>query len=73
MTFQENLRLNSNEDEQLTYYLHAVIVHSGRSASSGHYYAYVKDFQTNTWRVFNDEHISMVSAVIMYIVLILKC
>lgn len=37
------------------------MIHSG-SASGGHYYAYVKDFDKNLWFCFNDQSVTAVTA-----------
>jgi ubiquitin carboxyl-terminal hydrolase 47 len=39
------------------YELYAVLVHSG-GARSGHYYAYIKDLDTQKWNSFNDSNVS---------------
>ena len=36
------------------YRLHAIFVHRG-GTGSGHYLIYIKDFQNNVWREYNDE------------------
>lgn len=36
------------------------MIHSG-GASGGHYYAYIKDFDTNLWYNFNDQTVQRVS------------
>jgi len=41
------------------YELFAIMIHSG-SASGGHYYAYIKDFDNNEWFCFNDQNVSSV-------------
>ena len=41
------------EDGTLPYDLFAVLIHRG-TAAFGHYYAYIKDFQTGKWLDFND-------------------
>lgn len=41
------------------YELFAIMIHSG-SASGGHYYAYIKDFDSNEWFCFNDQNVSTV-------------
>lgn len=56
MSFEQILKLEVN-NEIVTYYLKAVIVHSA-SGQKGHYYSYNKDFNTNTWRRFNDKKVS---------------
>lgn len=43
------------------YELFAIMIHSG-SASGGHYYAYIKEFDNNGWYCFNDQSVSPVSA-----------
>lgn len=42
------------------YELFAIMIHSG-SASGGHYYAYIKDFNSCHWYSFNDQTVSSVS------------
>jgi ubiquitin carboxyl-terminal hydrolase 47 len=42
------------------YELYAVLVHSG-SAFSGHYYAYIKDFESCQWSEFNDSVVRRIS------------
>ncbi|KAH8380294.1 hypothetical protein KR009_009786 [Drosophila setifemur] len=42
------------------YQLFAIMIHSG-SASGGHYYAYIKDFDTNDWFCFNDQNVSTIT------------
>lgn len=41
------------------YELFAIMIHSG-SASGGHYYAYIKDFNSYNWYSFNDQTVSPV-------------
>lgn len=50
----------SNELGPYTYDLFAIMIHSG-SASGGHYYAYIKDFETDEWYCFNDQLVTSVS------------
>lgn len=40
-----------------TYELFSIMIHSG-SASGGHYYAYIKDFEKNLWFCFNDQSVT---------------
>ena len=50
----------SNElsgDNSTNYELFSIMIHSG-SATGGHYYAYIKCFETNQWLNFNDERVS---------------
>ncbi|XP_017012390.2 ubiquitin carboxyl-terminal hydrolase 47 isoform X1 [Drosophila takahashii] len=42
------------------YELFAIMIHSG-SASGGHYYAYIKDFDNNEWFCFNDQNVSTIT------------
>lgn len=52
----------SNESGPYVYELFAIMIHSG-SASGGHYYAYIKDFNNGEWYCFNDQTVSSVSLV----------
>ena len=45
------------EDDGLSYELFSIMIHSG-SATGGHYYAYIKCFETNQWYNFNDERVT---------------
>lgn len=57
--------LRKRLDEQFTdmrqhkYTLQAVFMHRGTS-SYGHYWIYIHDFASNTWREYNDERVSVV-------------
>lgn len=62
----ENDRNRNREPEgPYKYELFSIMIHSG-SASGGHYYAYIKDFQTNQWFCFNDQNVSRVSKYFVY-------
>ncbi|KAH7306501.1 hypothetical protein KP509_22G015900 [Ceratopteris richardii] len=66
ITFEEHLYLygymcNETKDLKPEYLLYAVIVHSGHSQDSGHYYSYVKDVH-GKWFCCNDAHVTSVSA-----------
>lgn len=50
----------SNESGPYMYELFAIMIHSG-SASGGHYYAYIKDFENGEWFCFNDQSVTSVS------------
>lgn len=49
------------ESGPYNYELFAIMIHSG-SASGGHYYAYIKDFESDDWYCFNDQTVSSVSS-----------
>lgn len=62
---EQRIRSNGEQDSNLdhgpfTYELFAIMIHSG-SASGGHYYAYIKEFDNNDWFCFNDQTVSPVS------------
>lgn len=50
----------SNDSGPYLYELFAIMIHSG-SASGGHYYAYIKEFENSEWYCFNDQSVNMVS------------
>lgn len=62
--FDSNLDLrpfvNGCEDEEIKYALYAVLVHSGWSTHSGHYYCYVHTGM-DTWHLMDDSQVSQVS------------
>ena len=45
-------------DEKMNYELTGILIHSGSSLQSGHYYSFIKDQETNKWYKFNDSKIS---------------
>lgn len=49
-----------NEPGPYKYELFSIMIHSG-SASGGHYYAYIKEFDNGEWFCFNDQSVSPVS------------
>ncbi|XP_076265041.1 ubiquitin specific protease 47 [Rhynchophorus ferrugineus] len=54
---------NHHENEAkgpYVYELFSIMIHSG-SASGGHYYAYIKDFDKNLWFCFNDQSVSPIT------------
>ena len=59
--FSENLSARGERDEsydsRFDYELFSIMIHSG-SATGGHYYAYIKCFESNQWYNFNDERVS---------------
>ncbi|XP_067937262.1 ubiquitin carboxyl-terminal hydrolase 36-like [Watersipora subatra] len=54
-----NLRpyMSHREGNPVNYQLYAVLVHSGFSCNSGHYYCYIKA-PNQTWYCMNDSHVS---------------
>ena len=44
------------------YDLYGVVIHVGSSTSSGHYFAYCKNMQNNSWYECNDSHIGGLSS-----------
>eukprot|EP00250_Pteridium_aquilinum_P017502 c23661_g1_i1 orf=201-2033(+) len=52
--------VNGGEDEELSYSLYAVLVHSGWSTHSGHYYCFVRTAM-DTWHAMDDSQVSKVS------------
>ncbi|KAJ5929511.1 Peptidase C19 ubiquitin carboxyl-terminal hydrolase 2 [Penicillium verhagenii] len=50
---------NFAQFQDIPYDLYAVFVHRG-SVSFGHYWIYIKDFQKNIWRKYNDEYVTEV-------------
>lgn len=50
----------SSEPGPYNYELFAIMIHSG-SASGGHYYAYIRDFETGDWFCFNDDKVTSIT------------
>ena len=46
------------DDEKMSYELTGILVHSGSSLQSGHYYSFIKDQESDKWYKFNDSSIS---------------
>ena len=46
------------DEEKMNYELTGILVHSGSSLQSGHYYSFIKDLETGKWHQFNDSVIS---------------
>jgi len=55
----------SSRREGFAYSLHAVLVHSGHSLNSGHYYTYVKN-SNGTWHMMNDSQVQTVSTATVF-------
>lgn len=49
-----------NETGPYVYELFSIMIHSG-SASGGHYYVYIKEFENGQWFCFNDQSVTTVS------------
>lgn len=49
-----------NESGPYEYELFSIMIHSG-SASGGHYYAYIKEFENGQWYCFNDQSVSTIT------------
>jgi len=49
--------LKPSDNELTKYELFSIMIHSG-SATGGHYYAYIKCFETDQWYNFNDERVT---------------
>jgi ubiquitin carboxyl-terminal hydrolase 25/28 len=43
----------------VAYRLHAVVCHAGSSASAGHYWVWIHDFERDVWRKYNDTTVSV--------------
>jgi ubiquitin carboxyl-terminal hydrolase 47 len=48
------------QEGPFVYELYAVMIHQG-GPQSGHYYAYIKDFESKEWYKFNDTSVSKIS------------
>jgi ubiquitin C-terminal hydrolase len=53
---EEAVRSLLTERGEWIYELYAVLIHSG-AISGGHYYAYIKDLETQRWQNFNDSSV----------------
>lgn len=49
-----------NDPGPYTYELFSINIHSG-SASGGHYYAYIRDFENGDWFCFNDQSVTPIN------------
>ncbi len=65
---EESLKMNEIIDKQIetyindgpyVYELYSIMMHQG-SATGGHYYSYIKSFETKTWYKFNDSFVGKV-------------
>lgn len=48
----------SKDKETGLYELFGIVTHKGRSADSGHYMAYVRQSNSNSWWLFDDDKVS---------------
>lgn len=55
----ESKPILGNDPGPYNYELFSIMIHSG-SASGGHYYAYIKEFENGEWFCFNDQSVSSV-------------
>ncbi|KAK3376758.1 hypothetical protein B0T24DRAFT_228485 [Lasiosphaeria ovina] len=44
---------------RVPYRLHAVVCHAGSTASAGHYWVWIHDFEQDIWRKYNDTRVSV--------------
>ncbi|GAB1317509.1 ubiquitin-specific protease ubp2 [Madurella fahalii] len=44
---------------KVAYRLHAVVCHAGATASAGHYWVWIHDFERDIWRKYNDTTVSV--------------
>ena len=56
----EALREKYLQQGQLVYELYGIMIHSG-GAYGGHYSAYIKDFEKQSWYHFNDTYVKKIS------------
>ncbi|KAK0611488.1 hypothetical protein B0T14DRAFT_439487 [Immersiella caudata] len=45
--------------KSVAYRLHAVVCHAGATASAGHYWVWIHDFEQDVWRKYNDTRVSV--------------
>jgi ubiquitin carboxyl-terminal hydrolase 25 len=61
----EQAHLKVEKDElfksmtSVAYRLHAVVCHAGATASAGHYWVWIHDFEQDVWRKYNDTRVSV--------------
>ena len=54
---KQNNHEDDDHDDMYKYELFSIMIHSG-SATGGHYYAYIKCFESDQWYNFNDEKVT---------------
>ncbi|KAK3346802.1 ubiquitin carboxyl-terminal hydrolase-like protein [Lasiosphaeria hispida] len=52
--------------KKFPYRLHAVVCHAGATASAGHYWVWIRDFEKDVWRKFNDTTVSVHDATYVF-------
>eukprot|EP01022_Parablepharisma_sp_SALTPOND_P023425 TRINITY_DN494_c0_g1_i1.p1 TRINITY_DN494_c0_g1~~TRINITY_DN494_c0_g1_i1.p1 ORF type:complete len:1152 (+),score=161.70 TRINITY_DN494_c0_g1_i1:3596-7051(+) len=57
--YQNKVAHSYDHMENYRYRLHSIIIHAGQ-ADSGHYYAFIYDFEQNKWRKYNDIQVTEV-------------
>ncbi|KAK0725439.1 hypothetical protein B0H67DRAFT_132165 [Lasiosphaeris hirsuta] len=45
--------------KNVPYHLHAVVCHAGATARAGHYWVWIRDFEQDVWRKYNDTNVSV--------------
>lgn len=60
MSNSTSIDSSTNNTGPYNYELFSIMIHSG-SASGGHYYAYIKDLESNNWFSFNDQTVSTIT------------
>ncbi|KAK4124463.1 cysteine proteinase [Parathielavia appendiculata] len=62
---EERERLTAERDSlfgdahSVAYRLHAVVCHAGSTASAGHYWVWIHDFERGVWRKYNDATVTV--------------
>ncbi|KAK0649375.1 hypothetical protein B0T16DRAFT_130005 [Cercophora newfieldiana] len=65
VTEDEQAQLKAERDamfanmKNVPYRLHAVVCHAGATASAGHYWVWIRDFEQDVWRKYNDTRVSV--------------
>lgn len=52
--------------QDVAYRLHAVVCHAGATASAGHYWVWIHDFERDVWRKYNDTTVSVHPAEVVF-------
>jgi ubiquitin carboxyl-terminal hydrolase 36/42 len=55
-------KTSGSHDEKVIYDLYGVVIHSGASTNSGHYYAYCKGVTNGNWYECNDSYVGGISS-----------